>query len=158
MKPLNNPLKSAMRDVCLRHGYKFLKGVWSRDLQEVVQILDLNKSTWGDNYYLDAGVWLKSLGEPERYLVRFAHFQFRFLDTLDPNFGMVLSISKNADTLAPEDRRVLFGQLLEKHTMPIMDGLTSVDELRRSFEYVLRRNVAVMKEARLIIWPPEVEP
>jgi hypothetical protein len=41
-------------------------GTWHRDRGKIISVVNLQKSRWGDDFYLNVGVYLKQLGGEER--------------------------------------------------------------------------------------------
>jgi hypothetical protein len=47
-------------------GYRSSRNLsWSKNYPDVIHVIGLQKSRWGEQYYLEAGVWLKIFGPDE---------------------------------------------------------------------------------------------
>jgi hypothetical protein len=59
-------LEQAIAGILKPLGYTKRAAAWHRDRNQVVSVLNLQKSQWGDDWYLNLGVYLKALGEESR--------------------------------------------------------------------------------------------
>lgn len=46
------------------HGFKKRRRTWSRDLQDLIQVFNVQASQWSqDDFYLKVGIYIKALGD-----------------------------------------------------------------------------------------------
>ncbi len=60
---ISNPVKEAIAAHLPGLGFKYKAGTWSKDQPDVAQYLRLQKSNYGQQYYINIGIWLKDLGK-----------------------------------------------------------------------------------------------
>lgn len=63
-------LEQAIGRVLKPLGYRKRASTWRRERDAVVSVLNLQKSQWGDDWYMNLGVYLKALGaeaDPPEY-------------------------------------------------------------------------------------------
>jgi hypothetical protein len=58
-------------------GYSKRGATWHRDQGNVISVVNLQKSQWGDDFYLNLGVYLKQLGTKERPAASECHVRCR---------------------------------------------------------------------------------
>lgn len=58
-----NPLRLALEDVLGPAGFTRKGDSWYRRSEEIVEVVNLQKSQWGAQFYLNYGIWLRALGE-----------------------------------------------------------------------------------------------
>ena len=59
------PLEAAVTPTLKASGFKKKAKTWWRHSPEVIQVLNLQKSSYGDSLYVNLGVYLRSLGEEQ---------------------------------------------------------------------------------------------
>lgn len=57
------PLETAIAPSLKEKGFKKKAKTWWRQSPDVIQVLNLQKSPYGDNLYVNLGIYLKALGE-----------------------------------------------------------------------------------------------
>ena len=76
----NEPRKELERAItCVLKplGYRKQSATWHRDRERVVSVVNLQKSQWGDDWYLNLGVYLKALGGESRPAENQCHIRCR---------------------------------------------------------------------------------
>src|SRR4051794_24856767 len=63
---MRNAVQQAFDRVGRVAGWEKKSGAWYRHRDEVVAVVDLQKSQYGPQYYVNVGFWLRELGD-ERY-------------------------------------------------------------------------------------------
>lgn len=81
MSETQKVLEQAIAHILRPLGYTKRAATWHRDREEVVSVLNLQKSQWGDFWYLNLGVYLKALGSEARPAESRCHVRCR-ADTL----------------------------------------------------------------------------
>jgi hypothetical protein len=94
--PIHEALDRFGRDL----GLEKKSGAWYRLCEEVIAVVDLQKSQYGASYYVNLGFWLRALGE-ERY----------------PK-GARCHIAVRLENLAPDERQGITRLLDLDHEMP----------------------------------------
>ncbi|MDP1734048.1 MAG: DUF4304 domain-containing protein [Sulfuritalea sp.] len=83
------------------HGFRKSGPTWHRDCDRMIQVLNIQKSQWGDQFYINLGIYLKDLGSEVRPTEYRCHVRCRVEQLLDgedfSNFNRLL----NFDELAP---------------------------------------------------------
>ena len=59
-------IEQAVAQVLKPLGYTKTAATWHRDRGEVISVLNVQKSQWGDEHYVNLGVYLKALGDEKR--------------------------------------------------------------------------------------------
>ena len=65
MSDFKKPFEAAIARVLKPLGYGKRGATWHRERDDVISVVNLQKSQWGDDLYLNVGVYLKEAG-PER--------------------------------------------------------------------------------------------
>lgn len=151
-------LKAALRSVLQRKGYHFVKSQWVKQCDEVTQVVCLDKSPDGDEYYLEVGVFIHLLGSPPSMLMRYAPYRARLCGRLNNEYDELLFVYLNRDVITDAERERRFRDLLESDTAPLLDCLTSIAGLRECYWHPFNRNVAVFRTASPLLFGTDIAP
>lgn len=71
------PVKKIFGGVAREFGFEHRTSAWYRSINDVVHVIELQRSKWGKSYYLNLAVWVNSLGLEPNPLPRLCHIQCR---------------------------------------------------------------------------------
>jgi hypothetical protein len=77
MSDARKVLEGRIASVLKPLGYGKSGATWHRDQGNVISVVNLQKSQWGDDFYLNLGVYLKQLGTEERPAESHCHVRCR---------------------------------------------------------------------------------
>jgi len=118
------PLKSA--------GFKKKKGdTWYLAKDETILVLNLQKSNYGKQYYVNLAVWLISLGDAEAPSEHQCHVRLRW-GALIPEEQKRIERLLNLEDLSISDeaRIIAIGELLQKYVLPFFSKVGSLAGLQ----------------------------
>jgi hypothetical protein len=72
-----NIIVRSVDEVLLGSGFKKCGATWQRTTSETISVISLQKSRWGDSYYLNHGIWLAVLGNVANPKVHQCHLTKR---------------------------------------------------------------------------------
>lgn len=53
MKTNTNPIKGIVKDYMKKSGFRCKKNTWYRQCNDLIQAINIQKSAWGDQYYIN---------------------------------------------------------------------------------------------------------
>jgi hypothetical protein len=133
MSRASNPLVGLLQD-CLGQANFHRKGkTWSFADEEVVQLVNLQKSQWGNQYYINFAIWLNRLGQPPKDLREHqCHIRLRASALLDDDtlLKQALDLENQLDdrTRSEALKSILCGTL-----MPFAPACRTLDGLREVY-------------------------
>lgn len=112
-------------------GFRPAGGGWLRDVPVGVQVIELQKSEWGDQFHVNFGVYARELGSVRSPKVHQCQFYAR-ADSVDPtneaNWKSTLDLEKPIDDAARQSRVAeLLGRMLA-----FLDSITTKQGLREA--------------------------
>ena len=111
MTTTNHPIRLALADTLGSAGFLRKGQNWFRQGDEVVEVLNLQKSQYGPQYYLDYGIWLRALGEEQQPREQHCHVRMRLGAVMSSAAQLTQLLDLEADT--PEHaRRSALAELL----------------------------------------------
>ena len=114
-------------------GFRKTSATWRRDCDRLTQVFNIQKSQWGDQFYLNLGIYLRGLGNESRPTEYRCHVRCRAERLLEDEELQTLRECLDFDT--PLDREKRYLQLeeivanrvlpwFEDHTTPESVGTT----------------------------------
>ena len=118
-------------------------GSWYRTCGDVDQVLELQKSQFGRNYYVNVALWLRTLGDTKFPKENQCHVRAR-LETLAADSASELACLLDLDCYIPDgERQSLLREFLQRRLQPFLDRATSVQALRGLHREGILRSAAI---------------
>jgi len=115
-------------------GFEKHSGSWYRRTDEVILVLNLQKSQYSPSYYLNQGFWLRVLGDERFPKEEKCHIRVR-LGSLLPHIAKDLEQLLDLRYEMPEEERFeSLIALLRERLLPIIDLGSTLQGLRHLYE------------------------
>jgi len=113
-------------------GFSRKGNSWFRRGEEIVQVVNLQKSRWGNQYYLNYALWLLALGETSLPREEMCHVRKRVDDLVanEKQFNELLDLEND---IPAEERAALLSKMLTSDLVPFIDKSSSIAGLRELF-------------------------
>jgi len=127
---IERELKAALGEVVESAGFRSRSGAWYRAVPVGLHVLDLQKSEWGNQYYVNLGIYASALGRSRSPKIHQCHFYTR-AESLDPEnaarWGAVMDLESPMDPNARvhELRSLLTGVLRFLESLETKEGVRS---------------------------------
>ncbi|MDX8498412.1 DUF4304 domain-containing protein [Mesorhizobium sp. VK4C] len=97
----------ALVDVGSRYGFKGVRGTnYYRDGTETICLLNLQKSSWGPQFYLNAAVWFTRLGPNRRPKESNCHIRWRVNSLMQDEASKMFAQALDLECPMPDDQRL----------------------------------------------------
>lgn len=145
-----NIIEKILKKLLIAKGFKQKKNCWYIDLVETIALIDLQKSKWGNQYYINLAINLKSILGTNLYpKENESHIRTRLTSLLSENEKLNLEKSLNLeDELYSEiQRKQLITSTIITIVMPIFENLSSIKLIKEflikpeSKKYLIDRKV-----------------
>ena len=151
--PKTNPIAAGLDSALRSLAFQRKKLIWTRELPECWQVVELQKSEYGQQYYLNIGFWLKALGETESPREHKCHIRLRA--TLLPDgasqLGQLLDLEANPFP-ADEYSRRLEGAV-RAVVMPLLQNCATLEGMSAEYQRRQLATALVHKAARALLGP-----
>ena len=122
---MNKLIQDAIHNVLKEHGFRRKSSTWSREEEESILVVNLQRSLWGEVYYVNLAVWLKALGklrQPKEYL---CHIRKRLE-------GAKFEQALNCDDLSisQDARRSTIAKAIKARGLPFLEKCATIKSLR----------------------------
>ncbi|MEW6747808.1 MAG: DUF4304 domain-containing protein [Planctomycetota bacterium] len=133
MTKTRNPLRLALEDVLGPAGFSRKGDSWLRRTDEVVEVVNLQKSQYGNQYYLNYGLWLCALGEDAFPKEEKCHIRMRAgaIVSSEAQLGRLADLES---IVSDSERRAGFARLITDEFLPFADACRTVSGLRSFLE------------------------
>jgi hypothetical protein len=132
--PIKLGIESALKARFLRKG-----STWYREFEETVLVIELQKSNYGDEYYVNLGVFVKSLTPtpvklpPREYKCHIRCRAESLISELEEYFrDVVLNI--DAESLEPSERQQRVHDLIADVAVPFLLGCSTLAGIREAYQ------------------------
>jgi Domain of unknown function (DUF4304) len=129
MTKTTNPLPLALEDVLSPAGFSRKGDSWFRSTDEVVEVVNLQKSQYGHQYYLNYALWLRALGEMRFPKEEKCHLRMRVGSIVSSEAQLARLLDFEADATDTE-RRTGFASLLTSEFLRFADNCRTLAGLR----------------------------
>jgi hypothetical protein len=121
----DNILHAAISPELIAHGFRRHRQAWYRSTREVVQVFNLQKSQWGEQYYMNLGLWLKELGGLATPPESKCHIRIRATELPRAKaIARLLDLDKDVPSV---ERSNALRAALVAHVFPFFDACSSLD-------------------------------
>lgn len=126
-----NILRATFDDFAKAAGFTKKSGTWCRRQHETIAVLELQKSQYGSQYYVNVALWLLEIGEASCPKEHACHLRSRLTQLL-PNHEDQLKVVLDLDdlTLAENVRQEMFKALLNDQLLPLIERCSTLDGIR----------------------------
>jgi hypothetical protein len=145
-----NPIHKTLKHVLAPIGFSRKGNSWFRRGTDVVQVVNLQKSQYGQKYYINFAVWLLALGETQFPREEQCHIRFR-VDSLVTNEDQYQELLDLESNLNIDNRDDLLRQTLTSSLQPFIDTTFTTQGIRRLFvEGALRSGMVHVHAKRML--------
>ena len=116
-------------------GFKKKSDTWFLTTEETISILNLKKSDFGRQYYVNIGVWLKCIGQTDIPKDYKCHIRFRWTSLIPQDQKQLERLlDLDNESLSDVDRQCEIIRLFEGHLLPFFSVAKTLDGLRTLYE------------------------
>lgn len=135
-------------------GFHSSKSNFFLDGDGVVVVFNLQKSNYDRSYFLNIGLWIKSVGgENDSPKENFCHVRFRADNFIDSNYpGVSLGEFLHTDGGAADEKAELgLIDIASNYIYPLIEKIRSIDSVARMYRQGELAGAFVSKEAREVL-------
>lgn len=124
-----HPLAEVIDSILSRQDFQRKKKSWYLLNEETIEIVDLQKSDYGDSWYINLAIYLRSLGV-EKYPAEYkSHIRSR-LEMLVDDREDYESLTNLGSTMAEDDRRKRFERYFRGYALPWLNAGRDVSSIK----------------------------
>jgi len=147
-----NVIKSSLSSVLKEAGLRRKGSNWFWDTEDAVVVVNLQKSNFGDQYYVNLALWLRALGDAQEPKEQLCHVRLRAtaLDGEEQRYweNEVFNLEH---PLPDEDRASLIRSFMGDTVLPFLRAAAYLDGLRDMHTAGRLKGAAIMLKAQSLI-------
>lgn len=128
-----NPVREVLASVLKEGGFTRRSNSWYWSGDETILVVNLQKSAFGEQYYINLAVWLKRLGDVQFPRENHCHLRLRVDSLSDEGAGTwdkeLLNL-KN-ESIAPDVRKERIAGLVRSAVLPFFEACKSFNGIVR---------------------------
>lgn len=130
---MKNILTVTLDHALTASGFTKNGDTWYSEKSETILVVNLQKSQWGEQYYINLAAWFKELGEskfpPKEHL---CHVRTRLTSLTNGSLEKALNLeSKELDD---SRREPIVGKAIKEVAIPFLDQCSTLKGLKRQYE------------------------
>lgn len=152
MKTQSSRVKAILKRTLHEAGFVGNASTWHKPLPDTILVVDLQKSQYGPQYYLNLGIWLKQLGRTQAPKEHQCHIRLRA--TSLPNEDAKLlerALDLEDQSMSPEQREKFIVEYIQKEVLPFMEMTGTVDGVATAFGSSKLSRAMVHQKARELL-------
>jgi Domain of unknown function (DUF4304) len=131
-------------------GFAKKSGTWYRRQGEAIIVLQLQKSHWGRQHYVNVALWLLPLGEADHPKEPQCHIRTRLSRLVPPEDEAHLDQLLDLDAgVADRERELL--EFLRTRLLPLVDATATLEQLRTEPGHALLKSALVVGPAQRLL-------
>ncbi len=115
-----DPLEAVLAGILRQHQFKKKGSSWYRATDWSVAVVNLQKSNWGAQYYVNLGVSLTAFGGDRFPKEHHCHVRTRLDALRGDNEGIKLALDLE-QSLTPDERNEILTSALIQYALPLLD-------------------------------------
>lgn len=134
------------------HTLRRRASTWYVDGIDAIGVVNLQRSKWGSQYYVNVGLWLRALGDSTSPSEVECHVRTRIGRILPSRAEELVTLLDLEADVTTEDRRARLGSILERDLFPLIQRLSNTSDLTGSSERraVLAVSLVTLDAQRLL--------
>ncbi|HMS18118.1 MAG TPA: DUF4304 domain-containing protein [Planctomycetota bacterium] len=147
----NSEFKGIIRRAFTLNGFRYVSKNLRFDGSAASILIGLQKFEYGESYFINVGLYLRTLGDEVPAKVEHTHMYFR-LERLFPEWSDAIIIGGQLSHHEQPDLAVHLARLIEDKCVPALVELAnSLDRIRRVWKDGGLRSGFILKEARQLL-------
>lgn len=146
---MSNPIKTVVAESFSNHKFRKKADTWYYDCPETLLVANLQKSQYGDSYFINLGVWLKSLGESSAPKENHCHIRIRLESIMGKSIEQALNMEYVG--LDEVERNQIIEAAIESAAIPFLMSCNTIDKIKCQLDNGHLSKAMVNKRIREIV-------
>ncbi|PNI09774.1 hypothetical protein CXX84_05975 [Arthrobacter sp. AFG7.2] len=125
-----NVIQTTIDDFMKSAGFSKKSGSWYRTTDEVITVVELQKSQYGLQYFVNIGLWLRPLGKATAPKEQVCHVRTRLSGLVGNEEGQLEALLDLGVPTPDSERAEKLTTFFEAHMGPALEPVASLESLR----------------------------
>lgn len=126
-------LAQSISGVLCKQGLKRKGATWYLESPACICLLNLQRSQWGNKYYINLGVLVKQLGHIPFPKENQCHLGIRLSQIVPDSTQLERNLDFEDSSSSDEKRIEAIREAIETHAIPFLSSLQTLDGIKRAF-------------------------
>jgi len=126
---MNQLIVTAFEEPLEKAGFRKKSGSWYLDKVDSILVVNLQKSNYGEQFYVNLAVWLRALGSDVFPKEHKCHIRIRLASLVGEEVTKCFDAQDS--TFTDGARARLIRSLMEEHAIPFLRDCSSIKGIRR---------------------------
>lgn len=155
MKTSSSPVKTAMAHELRSAGFKARGTSWYKHAPDTLLVVNLQKSLYGPQYYINLAAWVKQLGDAEFPKEYQCHIRVR-ATSLPTNSEETLGHALNLEdeSMDTEQREAFIARFMREEAIPFLESLGTWEGIRAAVNAGKLKRGLLYKEVQALLQAP----
>ena len=124
-------IERTLKPILRAHGYKKTRRTWHKEVEGICCVFNLQKSQWSNLYYINLAVGVREIGLPPHPKEYECHVRGRLSDLVPEPEQLARYLDLEDFSVDDEERLSEIARLVEEVALPFLQGLSTVEGIRR---------------------------
>jgi hypothetical protein len=143
---MNFVIKAAFERSLRSSGFRKKGNSWYKASDATILVANLQRSSFSDAYYVNLGVWVKSMGDTDFPKEHQCHIRQRLCSLCDTPCKPLFDAEDRSMT--DDERMAKIEALILEYAIPFLNDCSSTDGILRLFESNRLRGAMIRKDVR----------
>ena len=155
MKASSSPVKTAMAHELRSAGCKARVTNWYKHGPDAILVVNLQKSLYGPQYYINLATWLKQFGENEAPKEYQCHLRVRATSLpTDKAEALGRALNLEDESMNSEQREAFIAEFMRQEAIPFLESLGTWEGIRAAADAGKLKRGSVYKEVEALLREP----
>jgi hypothetical protein len=147
-----SPIKTAMAHELRETGFKARSTNWYKHGPDALLVVNLQKSLYGPQYYINLAAWVKRLGESEAPKEYQCHLRVRATSLpTDKAEALGRALNLADESMSPEQREAFIAGFMREEAIPFLESLGTWESIRAAVDAGKLKKGSVHKEVEALL-------
>ncbi|HYO54986.1 DUF4304 domain-containing protein [Archangium sp.] len=152
MKASSSPVKTAMAHELRRAGFKARATNWYKHGPDALLVVNLQKSLYGPQYYINLAIWVKQLGEAETPKEYQCHIRVRATSLpTDKAEALGRALNLKDESMNSEQREAFIAEFMREEAIPLLESLGTWEGIRAAVDAGKLKKGLVYREVEALL-------
>jgi len=155
MKASSSPIRTAMAHELRRADFKARGTSWYKPGPDALLVVNLQKSLYGPQHYINLAAWVKQLGDAEAPKEYQCHIRVRATSLPTPNaeaLGHALNLGD--ESMDTERREAFIASFMREEAIPFLESLRTWEGIRAAVNAGKLKKGLISKEVEALLQAP----
>ncbi|HYO65616.1 MAG TPA: DUF4304 domain-containing protein [Archangium sp.] len=135
MNSSSNPIRAAMVPALREAGFKVRSNTWHKLCEDTILVVNLQKSQWGPQFYINLAVWVRQLGDasaPKEYQCHIRQRATSLPDKRAKHLERALDLEDESTGM--QEREACINEFMRDSAIPFLESLSTMEGIRLALE------------------------